>query len=86
MDNKKVLKRYPTAIAVEYQTQFDVGFVGKGSKFYIIQEGKDSKYALGFGRSEKTAWQMSTAWLNNDMSIFKNYKGYLIEDAKLEME
>lgn len=86
MNNKKVLKRYPTAIAVEYRTQFDVGFVGKDAKFYIIQEGKDSKYALGFGRSEKTAWQMATDWLQNDMSVFKDYKGYPIEDAKLEME
>jgi len=83
MDNKRVLKRYPTAIAVEYQTQFEEGFVGKGSKFYIIQEGKDSKYALGFARSEKVAWMVATAWLDNDMSAFKDYKGYPIEDAKL---
>jgi hypothetical protein len=32
------------------------------------------------------AWQMATAWLQNDMSVIKNYKGYPIEDAKLEME
>jgi hypothetical protein len=86
MDNKRVLKRYPTAIAVEYRTQFDVGFVGKDVKFFIIQESKDSKYALGFGRTEKVAWQMATAWLQNNMSVFKDYKGYPIEDAKLEME
>jgi hypothetical protein len=86
MDNKRVLKRYPTAIAVEYRTQFDVGFVCKDVKFFIIQESKDSKYALGFARSERGAWQMATAWLQNDMSAFKDYKGYPIEDAKLEME
>jgi hypothetical protein len=86
MNNKKVLEKYPTAIAVEYRTQFDVGFVGKGVKFYIIQEGNDTEYALGFGRSEKDAWKMSTAWLQNDMSFIKDYKGYPIEDAKLEME
>jgi hypothetical protein len=86
MDNKRVLKKYPTAIAVEYRTQFDVGFVGKGVKFYIIQEGNDTEYALGFGPSEKAAWKMATAWLQNDMSFIKDYKGYPIEDAKLEME
>jgi hypothetical protein len=86
MDNKRVLAKYPTAIAVEYETKFDVGFVGKGVKFYIIQESKDSEYALGFARSERGAWQMATAWLQNDMSFIKDYKGYPIEDAKLEME
>jgi hypothetical protein len=86
MDNKRVLAKYPTAIAVEYETKFDVGFVGKGVKFYIIQESKDSEYALGFGRTEKDAWKMAKAWLGNDMSVFKDYKGYPIEDAKLEME
>ena len=86
MDNKRVLAKYPTAIVVEYETKFDVGFVGKGVKFYIIQESKDSEYALGFARSERGAWQMATAWLGNDMSVFKDYKGYPIEDAKLEME
>jgi hypothetical protein len=86
MDNKKVLERYPTAIAVEYKTQFDVGFVGKDVSFFIIQESKDAKYALGFGRSEKDAWEMATIWLKNDMSFIKDYKGYPIEDAKLEME
>jgi hypothetical protein len=29
---------------------------------------------------------MATAWLQNDMSFIKDYKGYPIEDAKLEME
>lgn len=86
MDNKRVLKKYPTAIAVEYRTKFDAGFVGKGVKFFVIQESKDSEYALGFGRSEKDAWKMATAWLDNDMSMFKDYKGYPLEEAKLEME
>jgi len=86
MDNKKVLERYPTAIAVEYKTQFEVGFVGKDVSFFIIQESKDAKYALGFGRTEKSAWEMATIWLKNDMSFIKDYKGYPIEDAKLEME
>jgi hypothetical protein len=86
MNNKRVLKRYPTAIAVEYRTQFDVGFVGKDVKFFIIQERRDSEYALGFGRTEKEAWQMATVWLDVDTSALKDYKGYPIEDAKLEME
>ena len=86
MDNKRVLAKYPTAVAVEYKTQFDVGFRPKGVSFFIIQEGKDSEYALGFGSTEKRAWQMATAWLQNDMSFIKDYKGYPIEDAKLEME
>jgi hypothetical protein len=86
MNNKRVLKRYPTAIAVEYRTQFDVGFVGKDVKFFIIQESRDSEYALGFARSERGAWQVAESWLQNDMSMFKDYKGYPIEDAKLEME
>jgi|LakMenE01Jun11ns_1017448.scaffolds.fasta_scaffold9642824_1 hypothetical protein len=86
MNNKKVLEKYPTAIAVEYQTKFDVGFVGKGQKFYIIQDREDSEYALGFGRTEKAAWEMATIWLKNDMSMFPDYKGYPIEEAKLEME
>ena len=86
MSKQKVLEKYPTAIAVEYQTKFDVGFVGKGVKFYIIQESKDSEYALGFARSERGAWQMAEAWLQNDMSMFPDYKGYPIEQAKLEME
>jgi hypothetical protein len=55
-------------------------------KFYIIQESKDSEYALGFAHSERGAWQMAESWLGNDMSMFKDYKGYPIEDAKLEME
>jgi hypothetical protein len=86
MNNKKVLERYPTAIAVEYRTKFDVGIVGKGVKFYIIQESKDSEYALGFARSERGAWQMAESWLQNDMSMFPDYKGYPIDQAKLEME
>jgi hypothetical protein len=86
MDNKKVLERYPTAIAVEYKTQFNEGFRPKGVSFFIIQEGNDAEYALGFGRSEEDAWKMAKAWLGNDMSVFKDYKGYPIEDAKLEME
>jgi hypothetical protein len=86
MNNKRVLAKYPTAIAVEYKTQFDVGFRPKGVSFFIIQEGKDSEYALGFGLTEKGAWMMATAWLQNDMSFIKDYKGYPIEDAKLEME
>ena len=86
MNNKRVLAKYPTAIAVEYKTQFDEGFRPKGVSFFIIQEGKDSEYALGFGRSEGDAWKMAKAWLGNDMSVFKDYKGYPIEDAKLEME
>tara|TARA_R110000868_G_scaffold4165_1_gene25805 strand:+ start:3802 stop:4062 length:261 start_codon:yes stop_codon:yes gene_type:complete len=86
MNNKKVLAKYPTAIAVEYKTQFDEGFRPKGVSFFIIQEGKESKYSLGFGLTEKYAWMMATIWLKNDMSFFKDYKGYPIEDAKLEME
>ena len=86
MNNKRVLAKYPTAIAVEYKTQFDEGFRPKGVSFFIIQEGKESEYALGFGRSEENAWKMAKAWLGNDMSVFKDYKGYPIEDAKLEME
>lgn len=86
MNNKKVLAKYPTAIAVEYKTQFDVGFRPKGVSFFIIQEGKDSEYALGFGSTEKDAWMMATNWLKVDMSFIKDYKGYPIEDAKLEME
>jgi hypothetical protein len=86
MNNKRVLAKYPTAIAVEYKTQFDEGFRPKGVSFFIIQEGKESKYALGFGSTEKSAWMMATAWLQNDMSFIKDYKGYPIEDAKLEME
>lgn len=86
MNNKRVLKKYPTAIAVEYKTKFDVGFRPKGVSFFIIQEGKDSEYALGFGSTEKDAWSMATKWLKNDMSFIKDYKGYPIEEAKLEME
>jgi hypothetical protein len=86
MNNKKVLKKYPEAVAVEYKTQFDTGFVGKGVSFFIIQEGNNPEYALGFGRTEKDAWRMATTWLGNDMSVFKDYKGYPIENAKLEME
>lgn len=86
MNNKKVLAKYPTAIAVEYKTEFDEGFRPKGVSFFIIQEGKESEYALGFGLTEKDAWGMATIWLNNDMSFIKDYKGYPIEDAKLEME
>jgi hypothetical protein len=41
---------------------------------------------LGFARSERGAWQVAETWLNNDMSMFKDYKGYPIEEAKLEME
>ena len=86
MNNKRVLAKYPTAIAVEYKTQFDEGFRPKGVSFFIIQEGKESEYALGFGLTEKGAWEMATIWLKNDMSFIKDYKGYPIEDAKLEME
>ena len=86
MNNKRVLAKYPTAVAVEYKTQFDVGFRPKGVSFFIIQESKESEYALGFGSTEKSAWMMATAWLQNDMSFIKDYKGYPIEDAKLEME
>jgi hypothetical protein len=77
---KTVLEKYPTAIVVKYKTQFDVGFRPKGASFFIIQEGKDSEYALGFGETESDAWMMATNWMEND------YDGYPIEDAKLEME
>ena len=80
---KSVLAKYPTAIAVEYKTQFDVGFRPKGASFFIIQEGKDAEYALGFGETESDAWMMATNWLENDND---DYDGYPIEDAKLEME
>ena len=83
---KTVLAKYPTAIAVEYKTQFDVGFRPKGVSFFIIQEGKDAKYALGFGSTESDAWMMATNWLENDTPAFDDYAGYPIEDAKLEME
>lgn len=80
---KSVLEKYPTAIAVEYKTQFDVGFRPKGASFFIIQEGKDSGYALGFGETESDAWMMATNWMENDND---DYDGYPIEDVKLEME
>jgi hypothetical protein len=83
---KSVLEKYPTAISVEHKTQFDVGFRPKGVSFFIIQEGKDAKYALGFGSTESDAWMMATNWLENDTPAFDDYVGYPIEDAKLEME
>jgi hypothetical protein len=86
MNNKRVLKRYPTAIAVEYRTQFDVGFRPKGVKFFVIQKSKYSKYALGFGLTEKDAWSMATIWLKVDTSRLKGYRGYPVSDARLEME
>jgi hypothetical protein len=83
---KSVLEKYPTAISVEHKTQFDVGFRPKGVSFFIIQEGKDAKYALGFGSTESDAWMMATNWLENNTPAFDGYVGYPIEDAKLEME
>ena len=82
---KTVLEKYPTAISVEHKTQFDVGFRPKGVSFFIIQEGKYAKYALGFGSTESDAWMMATNWLENDDDD-DDYVGYPIEDAKLEME
>jgi hypothetical protein len=86
MDNKKVLAKYPNAIAQRFETEFEVGFRSKGVPVYIIKENADSIYTIGFGYTEKEAWQMATAWLDNKPSNDPNYKGYLVEDAKLEME
>jgi|688.fasta_scaffold305951_3 hypothetical protein len=86
MDNKKVLEKYPDAVAQEFKTEFEVGFRGKDVPFYIIKENQDSVYTIGFGSTEKEAWQMATVWLESKPSKLPDYKGYLIEDAKLEME
>ena len=86
MNNKRVLARYPNAIAQRFETEFEEGFRGKGVPVYIIKENEDSIYTVGFGPTEKEAWQMATGWLSNKPSKDPNYKGYLIKDAILEME
>jgi hypothetical protein len=86
MDNKKVLAKYPDAIAQRFETEFKEGFRGKGVSFYVIKENPDSIYTIGFGLTQKKAWQMATQWLKLKPSKDPNYKGYLVEDAKLEME
>jgi hypothetical protein len=86
MNNKKVLSKYPNAVAQQFKTEFEVGFRGKDVPFYLIKENHNSIYTIGFGYTEKEAWQMATAWLGNKPSKDPSYKGYLIEDAKLEME
>ena len=86
MNNKKVLAKYPNAIAQEFKTEFEEGFRGKGVSFYVIKDYPDSIYTVGFGITEKEAWQVATAWLQNKPSNDPNYKGYLIKDATLEME
>jgi hypothetical protein len=86
MNNKKVLAKYPNAIAQRFETEFEVGFRGKGVPFFVIKENPDSIYTIGFGATEREAWQMATQWLKNKTSKLEGYKGYLIEDAKLEME
>jgi len=86
MDNKKVLSKYPNAVAKRFKTEFEVGFRGKDVPFYLIFENINSIYTIGFGYTEKEAWEMATAWLQNKPSKDPNYKGYLAEDAKLEME
>jgi hypothetical protein len=85
-NNKKVLAKYPNAIAQRFETEFEVGYRGKGVPVYIIKENPDSIYTIGFGYTEKEAWQMATSWLGNKPLKDPNYKGYLVEDAKLEME
>lgn len=86
MNNKRVLAKYPNAIVQEYKTEFEVGYRGKGVSVFIIKENPDSLYTIGFGYTKKEAWQMATVWLQNKPSKDPNYKGYLVEDAKLEME
>jgi hypothetical protein len=86
MNNKRVLARYPNAIAQRFETEFEEGFRGKGVPVYIIKENEDSIYTIGFGYTEKEAWQMATSWLNNKPSNSSTYMGYLIKDAILDME
>lgn len=86
MNNEKVLAKYPNAIAQRFETEFEEGFRGKGVPFYIIKENADSIYTIGFGDTEKEAWEMATVWLKNKPSNLPGYKGYLIKDATLEME
>lgn len=86
MNNKRVLAKYPNAVAQEYKTEFKEGFRGKGVPFYIIKETPDSIYTIGFGITEKEAWQVATAWLQSKPLKDPSYKGYLIEDATLWME
>lgn len=86
MNNKRVLAKYPNAVVQEYKTEFKEGFRGKGVPFYVIKDYPDSIYTVGFGITEKEAWQVATAWLQNKPSKDPNYKGYLIKDATLEME
>ena len=85
-NNKKVLAKYPNAVAQRYVTEFEEGYRGKGIPFYIIKENPDSIHTIGFGATEKEAWQTATQWLKNETSKLEGYEGYLIEDAKLEME
>ncbi len=86
MNNKKVLAKYPNAVAQEFKTEFEVGFRGKGVSFFIIKENPDSIYTIGFDETEEEAWHVAALWLDNKPSKDPNYKGYLIEDAKLYME
>ena len=86
MNNKKVLAKYPNAVAQEFKTEFEEGFRGKGVPFYIIKENSDSIYTIGFDETEEEAWHVAALWLDNKPSKDPNYKGYLIEDAKLYME
>ena len=86
MNNKKVLAKYPNAIAERHETEFEVGFRGKGVPFFSIKENPDSIYTIGFGATKKEAWQTATQWLKCEPSKDPNYKGYLVKDAKLYME
>jgi len=86
MNKEKVLAKYPNAVAQEFKTEFAVGFRGKGVPFYIIKENSDSIYTIGFDETEEEAWHVAALWLDNKPSKDPNYKGYLIEDAKLYME
>jgi hypothetical protein len=86
MNKEKVLAKYPNAVAQEFKTEFTVGFRGKGVPFYIIKENSDSIYTIGFDETEEEAWHVAALWLDNKPSKDPNYKGYLIEDAKLYME
>lgn len=85
-NKKKVLAKYPDAIAERHETEFEVGFRGKGVPFYIIKENADSIYTIGFDKTEKEAWHVAALWLDNKPSKDPNYKGYPVEDAKLYME
>ena len=84
MNNKRILKKYPKAVALKFKIRFGMSRP-VGTEFFVIAPSPHSKFCIGMGWTEKKAWQFANSvipnWTHNGQKLT-----YSIESARLEME